>query len=793
MRGNLKTLFSSFRLGKVKGTSRAFVEHERAMFGLGNNIDVWNGFSYASFATEDVVDDVVDGVNTNSTTATDDTTTTTTNNNNNNSTNKFDLIVKRARENRTKLNHRLNQHDGNSESSNSNETAKAKASDFGDDWKRKTARKGTRERKKERREQRSRGGGGGRKSEENSVMIEDRARNGSDGTSRAKTTYEEQRRERQYEQERLRIEQEHQEYYDPLTKEMKNLIPANVLWVSRELSREGYKCYLVGGAVRDLLKCERPRDFDVMTNASYQKLREIFGYRRTRIVGKSFKVCHVSVNQRGDKFLEVSSCAEEEEEDDDVDDDGVDDDDVDDDDIDDAELRGNNHNHNNNNHNRREYRTKTKREYLRADAMKRDFTINGMAYEPKRSILYDFVDGYEDLKDNIVRSIVDPHIAFKDDPARILRAIRVSAKRNMEPTKEVRATMRAYAPLLLELQHSRKLQELRACLARGYASTGVKLLWMSCTLDALVPTLAKFIKDRGGKKRTMLEFTKTGFEQILDAKTCFNDESSNSYNDNDRINGDNFKIFFKNDSDSIFRATEDDDAEEEEEADDSTATKIIANSSLVNNNKNNKSNAIPNGITAGGLFKLLATFDAYARKDVRLTEEGVSAEFLLAILATPIALYYAGLKTIPQYTQREEMRVVGKTKNKVKERRKPKMGLVSVVNPAFLRWESACQRVLDEFKTEDKLFNSNERKGQNLKIYTMMTIGGKRNIRRRGGSAAQVEALYEEELAEKEIEEEEIKYPAHKRSSELKEEEDYVRIVRDTFSEEYTEDELWSM
>ena len=78
MRGNLKTLFSSFRLGKVKGTSRAFVEHERAMFGLGNTIDVWNGFSYASFATEDVVDDVVDGVNTNSTTATDDTTTTTT-------------------------------------------------------------------------------------------------------------------------------------------------------------------------------------------------------------------------------------------------------------------------------------------------------------------------------------------------------------------------------------------------------------------------------------------------------------------------------------------------------------------------------------------------------------------------------------------------------------------------------------------------------------------------------------------------------------------------------------------
>ena len=110
-----------------------------------------------------------------------------------------------------------------------------------------------------------------------------------------------------------------------------------------------------------------------------------------------------------------------------------------------------------------------------------------------------------------------------------------------------------------------------------------------------------------------------------------------------------------------------------------------------------------------------------------------------------------------------------------------------------MRWESACQRVLDEFKTEDKLFNSNERKGQNLKIYTMMTIGGKRNIRRRGGSAAQVEALYEEELAEKEIEEEEIKYPAYKRSSELKEEEDYVRIVRDTFSEEYTEDELWSM
>ena len=110
-------------------------------------------------------------------------------------------------------------------------------------------------------------------------------------------------------------------------------------------------------------------------------------------------------------------------------------------------------------------------------------------------------------------------MAFKDDPARILRAIRVSAKRNMEPTKEVRATMRAYAPLLNELNRERKMLETRACLARGYSKIGMKMLWMSSTLDVLMPTVARFIKERGGRKRTMLEFQKTGFEHVLDAKS----------------------------------------------------------------------------------------------------------------------------------------------------------------------------------------------------------------------------------------------------------------------------------
>ena len=104
--------------------------------------------------------------------------------------------------------------------------------------------------------------------------------------------------------------------------------------------------------------------------------------------------------------------------------------------------------------------------------------------------------------------------------------------------------------------------------------------------------------------------SKDGFEHVLDERSW--DEEKKE-----------FRTIFVNDTDDI--------SQEDKYA----------------NNSNKK--RIPNGVTAGGLFKLLEHFDAYIEKDVKLTEEGVGAEFLIATLAMPIALYYSGLKTVPKY------------------------------------------------------------------------------------------------------------------------------------------------
>ena len=519
-------------------------------------------------------------------------------------------------------------------------------------------------------------------------------------------------------------------YYAALPPGSKKVIPREVWDICERLSGRGFKAYIVGGAVRDLLQGAKPRDFDVMTDAKYEDIQHVFGWKRVRVVGRRFKVAHVRTFKptHGRPYVEVSSCTEgDEKSEEDVDGGGGGKDD--DDDIDPSWQS-------------------SPRMYLRKDARKRDFTVNGMAYELLRNLLHDYVDGYEDLRDNIVRSIGKPHVAFKDDPARILRAIRVSAKRNMEPTKEVRATMRAYAPLLNELNRERKMLETRACLARGYSKIGMKMLWMSSTLDVLMPTVARFIKERGGKKRTMLEFQKTGFEHVLDEKSW--DEEK-----------EDFRTIFMNSADV---------------ADDVSKKRV------------------PSGVTAGGLFKLLENFDEYVGKDVKLTEEGVSAEFLIATLATPIALYYSGLKTVPKYSTRKRQ-VEVPTKKKSSRggggggTGGKKTKTVTEVNPAWLRWTAACERVLRELSEVDGLMLSSGRRSNNQggRTYQIMTKSFM-NSSSSSSSSASIESDDDEEKDDDFEDEDLIDYEDELGGKKYEESQaSLVKIVYETFGVPETE------
>ncbi|MEL6185770.1 MAG: poly(A) polymerase, partial [Myxococcota bacterium] len=173
----------------------------------------------------------------------------------------------------------------------------------------------------------------------------------------------------------------------------------------KRLRRYGYKGYLVGGCVRDLLLSISPKDFDIATDARPEEVKSVF--RNSRIIGRRFRLVHLYY--RGGKVLEVATfraaiTSEEEE-----------------------EGRGDLLI-------RRDNVFGTEQE----DAQRRDFTINALFYDPERGEIIDHVGGLDDIDAKVVRMIGDPDVRLREDPVRILRAIRFRAKAELtiEPSLE---------------------------------------------------------------------------------------------------------------------------------------------------------------------------------------------------------------------------------------------------------------------------------------------------------------------------------------------------------------------
>lgn len=215
-------------------------------------------------------------------------------------------------------------------------------------------------------------------------------------------------------------------------------ISDNALKVLYRLNNAGYEAYLVGGSVRDLLLGKKPKDFDVTTNATPEQIRKLF--RNCRLVGRRFRLAHIMF---GYEIIEV------------------------------ATFRGS---HEQTDTNNKDMAHKAQSGMLlrdnifgniEDDAIRRDFTINSLYYRINDFTLRDYVGGFEDLNSGMIRLIGDPKIRYREDPVRMLRAIRFACKLNMQIDAETAKPIPQLAYLLKDIPSARLFEESLKLLQTG--------------------------------------------------------------------------------------------------------------------------------------------------------------------------------------------------------------------------------------------------------------------------------------------------------------------------------------
>jgi len=241
--------------------------------------------------------------------------------------------------------------------------------------------------------------------------------------------------------------------------------------VCEVLHAQGHQAYVVGGAVRDLLLGLRPKDFDVATDAYPEEVHKLF--RRSRLIGKRFKLVHVMF---GEETVEVSTFrartpAETDEHG--------------------RVLRDN------------IYGTRED------DSIRRDFTINALYYDPASETLLDYHNGLRDLQRKSVRIIGDARARYREDPLRMLRAVRFAAKAGFSIDERTRKPIRELAHLVGNVPPSRVYEEMQKLLLSGQAATGLRELRSEGLHHGLLPLLDVIFEQPMGERFVTLALEQT--------------------------------------------------------------------------------------------------------------------------------------------------------------------------------------------------------------------------------------------------------------------------------------------
>jgi len=229
-----------------------------------------------------------------------------------------------------------------------------------------------------------------------------------------------------------------------------------------DLQRAGYAAFVVGGAVRDLLLGIRPKDFDVATSATPEEVRSVF--RRSRIIGRRFQIVHVLC---GAETVETSTFR--------------------------AHFTREPDAENTDEHGRmlsdNVFGTQAE------DALRRDFTVNALFYDPVKEEIWDYVHGFKDVKSRKLVMIGDPVTRYREDPVRMLRAARLAAKLGLEIESKTREPIKSMRHLLENVPQARLFEEILKLLLSGNAVECVRLLRDLELHHGLLPLLDTALED----------------------------------------------------------------------------------------------------------------------------------------------------------------------------------------------------------------------------------------------------------------------------------------------------------
>jgi len=242
-------------------------------------------------------------------------------------------------------------------------------------------------------------------------------------------------------------------------------IDPDALKILYRLHQNGHKGYLVGGGVRDLMLGLAPKDFDIATDARPRRLRRLF--RNCRIIGRRFRLAHIHFPDG--KVIEVATFRSSGESD--------------------AIVREGDLIHRDN-----VYGTPEE------DARRRDLTINGLFYDIGTFAVIDYVGGVEDLRARRIRTIAEPTSSFREDPVRMLRAIRHATRLGFEIDPETRRAMETEREEILKANEARLLEELYKDLASGRSRAFFEELHRSGFLELLLAPVVASFRQRGERK-----------------------------------------------------------------------------------------------------------------------------------------------------------------------------------------------------------------------------------------------------------------------------------------------------
>lgn len=245
----------------------------------------------------------------------------------------------------------------------------------------------------------------------------------------------------------------------------KNIDPA-ALKVLYRLSHFGYTAYLVGGGVRDLLLGRIPKDFDVGTSARPAEVKRAFS--NCYLIGRRFRLAQVRM---GDTIIETATFRREPES------------------VGEAvEAAASGLQLDDNTFGTPE-----------TDAYRRDFTVNGLFYNIQDFSVIDWVGGMEDLRKKIIRTIGDPERRFREDPVRMMRAVKFSSRLGFKIEKKTFAAMKKLHGAILSASVPRVCEEVFRLFPYGHSAEAFKLMHESGMLADLLPELAAQIDAEGAK------------------------------------------------------------------------------------------------------------------------------------------------------------------------------------------------------------------------------------------------------------------------------------------------------